>query len=140
MALDLLLRGGAVIDWGERLSLGQPRKALLIFAVSELSDPGRVRWSPAQKCQALINSGNLVPGSAEAILAHYQLDLNPIGTPPDTVWHGFGPQDYSSKQRDGWIPCVADGLTGKIPLAVAYADVFCMSDWRADEFADYVLR
>ena len=139
-ALAQLRRAGAVIAWGEELSLSQPHKALLIFAVGELARPDRVRWSPPEKCQKLIDSGRLMAGSAVAVLQHFDLSVNPISDPPETIWHGTGPAKFSTNARDGWIPLVADELTGTVPLAVAYADLFCVSDWRADAFADYILR
>lgn len=139
-AIAQLRRAGAVITRGEELSLSQPHKALLIFAVGELDRPDRVRWSPPEKCQKLIDSGRLIEGSAVAVLQHFDLSENPISDPPETIWHGNGPAKFSTNAQDGWIPWVADKLTGTVPLAVAYADLFCVSDWRADAFADYILR
>lgn len=139
-ALAALTRIGAVIAWGDRLSLAQAHKALLVFAVSELARPGRLRWSAPDLCALPIESGQMVPGSAEPVLRHFELKRNPIGSPPPTVWHGTGPAEYSTTEQDGWVPWIDDGLTGCVPLAVAYADLFCVSDWRADEFADYTLR
>jgi len=139
-ALAQLRRAGAVITWGEELSLSQPHKALMIFAVGELARPDRLRWSPPEKCQKLIDSGRLISGSAVAVLQHFDLSVNPISDPPETIWHGTGPAKFTTNAQDGWIPWVTDELTGTVPLAVAYADLFCVSDWRADAFADYVLR
>lgn len=139
-ALEQLVRGGAVIEWGEGLSLGRPCKALLVFAAAELARPWRVRWSPPQTSREMIDDGRLVPGSAVVVLQHFDLDPNPIGTAPETIWHGHGPAEYSDIPHPGWTPWVNDGLAGRVPLAVAYADLFCVSDWRADEFADYTLR
>ena len=139
-ALDQLRRGGAVIAWGDRLSLASPHKALMVFAASELARPDRIRWSPPEQCRPLIDSGRLVAGSARAVLRHFDLVVNPISDPPETIWHGEGPDGFSPEARPGWIPWVADGLIAAVPLAVAYADLFCVSDWRADAFADYILR
>ncbi|MEB3023463.1 MULTISPECIES: hypothetical protein [Mycolicibacter] len=83
------------------MSLGLPAKALMIFAVTELADPMRLRWSPAADTEPLVQPGGLIPGSAEAILAHYQFAVNPIATPPEVVWHGFGPENYSTELREG---------------------------------------
>lgn len=132
--------GGAVIRWGSRLSLSEPHKALMVFATTELTRPNRVRWSPHEGAGESIAAGDLVPGSGEAVLQHFKLDINPIGTLPETVWHGIGPLEYSSTEQDGWTPWVADGLREVVPIAVAYADLHCVSDWRANEFADYTLR
>lgn len=139
-ALTQLRRAGAVIAWGEELSLSQPHKALMIFAAAELARPDRLRWSPPEKCQKLIDSGRLIAGSAPAVLRHFDLSVNPISDPPETIWHGTGPAKFTVDDQPGWIPWVADELTRTVPLAVAYADLFCISDWRADAFADYVLR
>lgn len=138
--LAQLIRCGAVIAWGDRLSLAAAHKALLVFAAAELARPHRQRWSAPELCTAAIESGELIPGSAEVVLRHFDLRVNPIGSPPITVWHGAGPAAYSETEREGWTPWVDDGLAGHVPLAVAYADLFCVSDWRADEFADYTLR
>ncbi|WP_336794232.1 VOC family protein [Gordonia malaquae] len=140
-ALDLLRRAGAVIEWGDRLSLGEPHKALMIFATNELTRPNRVRWSPPTAAREVIGSGALIPGSGEAVLKHFKLTVNPIGTLPETIWHGVGPEEYSLTAQDGWTPWVDDGLSGEFaPIVVAYADLFCVTDWRANEFADYTLR
>ncbi|MFA5710750.1 helix-turn-helix domain-containing protein [Mycolicibacterium sp.] len=139
-ALALLQRGGAVIEAGSRLSLGDPLKALWVFAVSELTDPQRTRWSPARECAPLIEQGRLVAGSAQAVLAHYDLSVNPVGSLPETIWHGFGPLCYETTPQQGWTPWVPDGITGAVPLALAYADLFCTPGWKAEEFSTYVLR
>ncbi|MFZ2241661.1 MAG: helix-turn-helix domain-containing protein [Gordonia amarae] len=139
-ALSQLIRGGAVIEWGDGLSLGQPHKALMVFAATELDRPRRRRWSPAGLCDEKAESGELVAGSAPVVLRHFGLDPNPIGALPDPVWHGNGPSEFSDVAHPGWTAWVDDGITGKVPLAVAYADLFCVSDWRAGEFANYTLR
>ena len=139
-AFDLLYRSGAVIRVGSRWSLGQPLKALLVFAAGELADITRVRWSAPAVCAPFIEAGELIPGSAEAVLAQQNLEYNPIGTPPITIWHGRGPDTYAPTAYDGWTPWVPDGLTGTVPLAVAFADLFCTPGWEAEEFANYVLR
>lgn len=137
---DQLFRSGAVIRAGTRWAIGQPHKALLIFAAGELVDTSRLWWSDPETCAPLIESESLIPGSSEAVLAHYGLEFNPIGTPPITIWHGRGPSAATTIERDGWLPWVPDGLSGKVPLTVAYADLFCTPGWEAQEFADYVLR
>lgn len=139
-ALEQLVRGGAVIEWGDGMSLGRPYKALLVFAAAELARPHRMHWSPPDLCREMIDDGRLVPGSAPVVLRHFALDPNPIGAMPETVWHGRGPTERSGIAHAGWTPWMNDGLTERVPLAVAYADLFCVSDWRADEFADYTLR
>ncbi|MEB3023069.1 MULTISPECIES: helix-turn-helix domain-containing protein [Mycolicibacter] len=139
-ALTLLQRGGAVIAAGTRWALGDPLKALWVFAAGELSDPLRTRWSPLDECAPLIETGQLVPGSAQAVLAHYDLALNPAGSLPQTIWHGLGPDRYETVPQEGWTPWVPDGLTEPVPLAIAYADLFCTPGWEADEFAKFVLH
>lgn len=139
-ALALLMRGGAVIESGSRLSLGDPLKALWVFAAGELADPLRARWSPPQDCAPLIEQGRLVPGSAQAVLTHYDLAVNPVGSLPEMTWHGFGPVRSELTPQEGWLPWVPDGITGAVPLALAYADLFCTPGWKAEEFAAFVLR
>lgn len=139
-ALDLLYRAGAVIRWGGRLSIGESHKALMLFATTELLRTDRVRWSPAELSSELIAAGELIPGSGSAVLRHFKLDINPVGSLPEAVWHGTGPAEFSPTEKIGWIPWVPDGLRGVVPIAVAYADLYCVSDWRANEFADYTLR
>lgn len=138
-ALDHLRRCGAVIEWGGRLSLAQPHKALMLFAASELTRPERLRWSSPEACDSLLGS-SLIPGAAPAVMKHFGLEINSISDPPETIWHGTGPEEFSIQAQPEWVPWIADGLTDSVPLAVAYADLFCVSDWRADAFADYVLR
>lgn len=139
-ALKLLQRAGVVIPWGNGLSLSEPHKAMIQFAAMELLRPARTRWSSPEQCAPLIAQGNLIPGSGEAVLRHFEIAINPIGTLPETVWHGTGPVEFSSTERPGWTQWVPDGLTNSVPIAVAYADLYCVNDWRANEFADYTLR
>lgn len=141
-ALSLLTRSGAAIRWGDGLSLSSPHRALMIFAVTELQRLGRVRWSAPEDCAPLIADGSLITGSGEAVLARLNLDPNPIAEPlPPTIWHGTGPETFTSTARPGAVPWVADALTGTAaPLAVAYADLFGTPGWSSEAFADYVTR
>jgi len=135
-----LRRCGAVIDRPHgRMSLADPMRALHVFAVAELLDDTRLRWAAPEVIDELATRRQLIPGSGQAVLANLNLSPNPICPLPATVWHGLGPTESSPTPCEGYVAFVNDELRDRVPLAVAYADLFSTPGWRSAEFSEYLL-